>query len=182
MCPARIVEVFHGTTGVIANDILDGGRFKSSLKPWNWLGPGIYFWEEDLNRAVRWASEQFGPAGAVLRTRISLKDCLDLTKLSWNEYVAECFPDYREMLRRKRRTLPQNKGRDHDLDSSVLDYVSDKRQRKFKSVRAAFTDGKRLYPGSALFRLSHIEIAVRDESVIIGPTELEVSKLVWPKG
>jgi hypothetical protein len=39
---------------------------------------------------------------------------------------------------------------------------------RFDTVRCGFTEGARAFPGSGIFRKSHIQIAVRNPACILG--------------
>lgn len=47
---------YHGTTLEAAKKIITDG-FRPSSNPWEWLGHGIYFWQDAPNRARDWAKE-----------------------------------------------------------------------------------------------------------------------------
>jgi hypothetical protein len=41
-------------------------------------------------------------------------------------------------------------------------------QIPMQTVRCPFLEGKRAFPGSGIFRESHVQLAVRDKSCILG--------------
>ncbi len=53
---------YHGTTLEAAQKIVTGG-FLPSNNPWEWLGHGIYFWQDAPNRARDWAKEWHASKG-----------------------------------------------------------------------------------------------------------------------
>lgn len=79
---------------------------------------------------------------------------------------------------RPARNTPAKKG-DHDLlrrdlDCAVLNFglgnldeLEDGRPY-YQTVRGVFVEGKRAYPGAAIRTKTHVQIAVRDESCILG--------------
>lgn len=79
---------FHGCDKSVAEAILQGGSLKPSNNDYDWLGHGIYFWENNEQRALQFAEE------ASKRKTSSIKDpfvigavidlgyCLDLTDMS----------------------------------------------------------------------------------------------------
>jgi hypothetical protein len=79
---------FHGTESSIASALVNRteGHLKHSAGSFEWLGHGIYFWENDPLRAYEWAAagnakieiEEPDAVGAIL----DLKLCLDLTTRS----------------------------------------------------------------------------------------------------
>lgn len=74
----HIVTGYHGTDAGSAASI-DGGEFKPGEK--GWFGPGIYFWEQDKGRALRWADKVVkAPLPAVVQAELNLSNqVLDLT-------------------------------------------------------------------------------------------------------
>jgi hypothetical protein len=47
---------YHGTDEAVVEDILAGRtQLAPSPRGYDWLGDGIYFWEEDPDRAMWWA-------------------------------------------------------------------------------------------------------------------------------
>lgn len=80
-----IVRGYHGTTEVVAKALLGGTPFLSSQNEGDWLGSGVYFWQDAPRRAEWWArriSRAKGVAPAVLVADIDLSDSLDLLD-SW---------------------------------------------------------------------------------------------------
>src|SRR5579863_9508112 len=51
----RLVVGYHGTSATHAEVIVREGLFQPSENDYDWLGHGIYFWEEAPCRAWRWA-------------------------------------------------------------------------------------------------------------------------------
>ncbi len=76
---------FHGTDESIVNSVLKG---KTELEPsynnYDWLGHGIYFWDNSPSRALEWANELSRRKDskikkpAVIGAVIDLGYCLDL--------------------------------------------------------------------------------------------------------
>jgi len=72
---------YHGCSAETAQIVLGGFEFLVRENSYDWLGPGVYFWENDPIRALQWAClperkiERPTLVGAV----IDLGRCLDLT-------------------------------------------------------------------------------------------------------
>ncbi len=162
------VTGFHGTSRASSGSILANG-FDLSRNEYDWLGEGVYFFQDAPLRARDWARERFGREAAVVMATIDLDGCMDLLDIGWQENLTETFHLLKSDARRSGVTLPvQSKGA-HRLDASVVDATVDMLRKKgqiVRSVRAAFVEGQPLYPGSALHGRTHIQIAVRDESAI----------------
>ena len=69
---------YHGCSEEKALVVSQQGTWPPSNK--GWLGPGIYFWDNDKNTAGWWATRIVDDQAArVIRAEIDLSDCLDLT-------------------------------------------------------------------------------------------------------
>lgn len=178
------LEVFYGTSVDIHDRILGGAPFPPSAGNWNWLGRGTYFWIEDSSRALEWANLKFPGRAAVLRTRIEPVHCLDLTKVAWAEYVARAYGTVVSRYARRGSELPDNTGDDHALDCQVLEEVCAAMRPPFDSIKAVFWEGAPIYPGSALTLRAQLQIVVRDQRIIVGPTEtaFQVVGMEEPRG
>ena len=52
----RFVLGYHGCDRSIMNDVLTGKQdLRVSRNDYDWLGNGIYFWEDSYQRAFQWA-------------------------------------------------------------------------------------------------------------------------------
>ena len=56
---------YHGTTAQDAQAILQSG-FRPSTNRYDWLGDGVYFWQDAPARAWEWARAHWGPRAAVV--------------------------------------------------------------------------------------------------------------------
>ena len=58
----EFVYGFHGCSRDVAEMLLSGKdvSLNSSENDYDWLGSGIYFWEEAPHRALEWAQKKFG--------------------------------------------------------------------------------------------------------------------------
>ena len=193
----RTVRAYHGTTYTAALAVLSGqSPFHPSTKPDDWLGHGIYFFEESLALAVDWAFGRVArnarqglfDSPVVIAADIDLSHCLDL-----------CSADHVANLRHIYQALPRPVRAQHapilhtaaghpvtvgDLpmsaaawtfnstDTTAIDaLVRDLKQNgtPITSKRAAFVDGTQLYTNSYLFDRSQVQIAVLDQTVISNP-------------
>ena len=158
---------------------------KPSANDYDWLGNGIYFWENNLERAKQFAVEAStrksskikNPAtvGAIL----DLGNCLDLLDQKHLDFIKLAYNDLRKALRSSKQPLPKNKKfstkdfdfRARELDCAVIRYACELAKdvgEPFDSVRAAFWEGKRLYPGAYLKEKNHIQIAIINTACIKG--------------
>lgn len=76
----RFVLGYHGCDHSIVNEILTGkSTLSSSRNDYDWLGNGIYFWEDSYQRAFQWArGSKRVSHPAVIGAVINLGHCLNL--------------------------------------------------------------------------------------------------------
>jgi hypothetical protein len=168
---SRIVFGFHGTDPAVAERLVRGdlavADWRPSTNEYDWLGHGIYFWEFAPERARAWARKG-GVVGAIIR----LGTCLDLTDVSHTAILAEAYEGYIARQRRHHKAIPQNRGKLRNLDCAVINYavseLQDKAGQVIQTVRGAFLEGDPIFPGSGILRETHVQIAVRDVSCIVG--------------
>jgi hypothetical protein len=169
---SRQVHGYHGCSQTVADRILRGETFVPSANLWDWLGAGIYFWEYGPDRALRWAEQQRyvrkpGVVGAVIQLGL----CFDLLDTHFTRQLRQFFALYVQMLQARGDDIPVNRGKARFLDRAVLEaFMQESLERGFRydTVRAAFIEGDPVYPGSALYMETHIQIAVRNSQAIIG--------------
>ena len=167
----RIVLGYHGCEPAFADALLRGElpieAWESSQNPYDWLGHGIYFWEFAPERAKIW-----GGKGGIIGAVIQLGVCLDFTDVAHTDLLAEGFERIKAVHRRRGKPLPKNKGKRRDLDclviNNVVAWTEKQRRLRFQTVRCPFLEGEPAFPGSAIFRESHVQIAVRDTRCILG--------------
>lgn len=55
----NLIIGFHGCDEKIQTALLTGpNKIQVSDKPYDWLGHGIYFWENNYERALLWAKDK----------------------------------------------------------------------------------------------------------------------------
>lgn len=173
------VQGYHGTTTEMAASIQENG-FHISDNDWDWLGTGVYFWQDAPLRAWEWADELAGKRGsqpAVIRAEILLEECMDLLDIKWAEALRALYQILEREYQLQGRELPMNKGKAHYLDKVVMDYAVSKAYTGYnipiRVIRGAFPEGQEIYPGSAIYNRNHVQIAVLDSSLIQNVQQLE---------
>jgi len=182
-----LVLAFHGCDRSIAQKVLNGETMlKSSTNTYDWLGHGVYFWENSPARALEFAEHlQQNPQKskgeivepAVIGAVIHLGFCLDLLDYGNLQLLKECY----DTLLRYNNTsyLPQNKEVKgmkglllRELDCAVIETMHTLRevyqQPPFDSIRAVFSEGEELYPNAGFREKDHIQICVRNPNCIKG--------------
>jgi hypothetical protein len=88
--------------------------------------------------------------------------------------LGETYERLAQAFAEKRLPLPQNRGPEgklRELDCLVINTCIDElrqRQTDYDTVRAAFLEGAPVYPSAGFCRESHIQIAVRNSTCILG--------------
>ncbi len=174
------VLAFHGCDKTTGEKVLSGkARLASSSNDYDWLGHGIYFWENNPKRALDFAKEYSNRRGMpkikdpfVLGAIIDLGHCMNLLDAKFLGIVKEGYELLRQSLEKINKPLPKNKAPLNDLDCAVIQAVHAYREREkdkpFDTVRAAFTEGNLLYPDAAFQEKNHIQVCVRSPNCIKG--------------
>jgi hypothetical protein len=171
----RIVTAHHGTSEEAVDILLGGADFFVSAKPWEWLGPGAYFFEWSLERAWDWALSKFPASPGVVAARIDLSNCLDLTNPRHAERVRAMQPDFIAQRERFGLEIPRNENGRNNLDCALLAFAIGLFRREgqeFDSVRCAYPEGVPIFSDGAgndskIFTLGHVQIAVLNQRCII---------------
>lgn len=172
--PTEVIA-FHGTSRdavprLLAHDI------EVSDQHFEWLGTGFYLWQDSPWRAQRWAVERFGDDAAVIVARVSLDGCLDLFNPQWHQSLAEADDEYVSDCVLNGRSVAENRpSGNRARDCAVINWYCDRAAQEglnIRSVRAIFEEGEPIFEASAIRALSHVQVAVRDPSVILDLEEL----------
>jgi hypothetical protein len=163
------VSGYHGTNARAAALILQQG-FTISRNDYDWLGDGIYFFQDSPARAWEWARQRHGREAAVVASRLRLRDCMDLLDPNWTTVLADSYDSFLAQLKEAGLPLPRQTAGAHRLDRAVINYavgILAEQDIVVRAVRAAFAEGAPVFPDSALFTRAHVQIAVRDTSLIL---------------
>lgn len=197
---------FHGCDEAIGEDLLSGKKdFVRSMNEYDWLGNGIYFWENNPDRAISWAKEQAErhkknmkipiekritkpfAVGAV----IDLGRCLNLFDQKALEEVKVAHAVLTLASMYAHAPMPTNHSLSQagdlllrNLDKAVMDTLMSQRTLEGKpaydSVRAMFQEGESLYENAGFKAQNHIQIAVRNPNCIKGVFRIKQSDSHYP--
>jgi hypothetical protein len=165
--PVR-VQGYHGTSIEATDAILREG-FRLSRNEPDWLGDGVYFFLNGPGRAWDWATTLHGSNAAVIGSIIRLEDCMNLLEPQWSNVLGEAYDSFLKQLKGAKLPIPVPTSGAHRLDRAVINYTVEilaEQGLKIRVVQGVFREGRPIYPNSALFNLSHVQIAVRDTSFI----------------
>jgi len=192
-----VVIGFHGCDLEVRNKLVNNpDNIEISKKPYDWLGHGLYFWENNYTRALEWAQnkkdrgkiEQPAVLGAVLQ----LGYCCDFLDSKFIKLIKKHYDLMTENYKSTGNPLPENIDRpddtNHDklirkLDCAVIESMHQnilKQYNKnieankfseinvFDSTRGVFTEGGPAFAGAGLLEKSHIQICIRNMNCIKG--------------
>ncbi|HEX5154283.1 MAG TPA: hypothetical protein VFW07_22700 [Parafilimonas sp.] len=181
-----LILAFHGCDQSIVNDILTGNTtLEQSNNKYDWLGHGIYFWDNSPSRALEYATFLKNHPGraksrintpAVIGAVINLGFCLDLLDF---ENLNLLKLGYELLSTAAGNNMPRNKpvGTSKDLllrelDCAVIESLHQIRKiqklKEFDSVRGAFWEGKELYKNAGFREKDHLQICIRNPNCIKG--------------
>jgi hypothetical protein len=193
----NLVIAFHGCDVRVRDKLLNNpDEIVISQKPYDWLGHGMYFWENNYERAMQWAEDKKRRGAiavpAVIGAVLQLRYCCDLTDSKFINRVTKAYQlmvkEYKaggkEMPRN--RDLPHDKHKDkllRDLDCATIEFMHDQQQvdfhddvkrlgfsnlKLFDSTRGIFTEGGPAFEGSDIMAKTHTQLCVRNFNCIQG--------------
>lgn len=182
----NLIIGFHGCDQSVCDAVINQRKeLKPSTNDYDRLGNGIYFWEQNLERAWQWAEDSAkNPRSrikppAVIGAVIDLGNCLNLLDSSAIELLKQQYDIYRLESELNRVPMKQNKNIKgnsdllmRNLDCAVIESLHDvydtMQELPFDSVRGMFFEGKEIYETSGFREKSHIQICVRNPNCIKG--------------
>jgi hypothetical protein len=179
--PFQIIG-FHSCAREVGLNVLNG---RSQLKPsnniWDWLGEGIYFWEQNPKRALEYSIEsarekQFNKipikTPLVLGAIIELGNCLNLIEPESITVLRESYKGLEQIYREAGKQMPKNEADNRKLDSAVFKHLHKSRKENsklaYETIRCAFAEGQPIYPGANFTSRLHIEICVLNPILVKG--------------
>lgn len=188
---------FHGCDESVRNELVKNpNSLKKSQEIFDWLGNGFYIWENNYERAIKWAEDkkQRGSltSPSVVGVVYQLDHCLDFTDSAFIDVLSIYYNLMKDDLLSIGKELPQNKNLAHDkykdlilreLDCAVIEYLHQKVGEKIKedislkkyselkhfdSTRDVFTEGGPAFDGAGIQTKNHIQICIRNLNCIKG--------------
>jgi len=194
---AGIVFGFHGCDKSVAEQVINLKQpLKQSNNDYDWLGNGVYFWENSPTRALEYANhlkshpyKSKNPINepAVIGAVIQLGHCFDLLDYENLNLLKEGYGILEKSNIKAQQPFPKNKKTGdigelmlRELDCAVIETIHKARReinfQPFDSVRGVFWEGKELYPNAGFREKDHIQICIRNPNCIKGfflPRELD---------
>jgi hypothetical protein len=166
------VLAYHGCDRDLGESLLSGTKsFKLSNNDYDWLGPGVYFWESNPQRALAFAGEKLERGSGIRKpfvvgAVIDLGLCLDITTEDSIETLKDTHRSLVKTIGPTGGPLPVNGPENwrRRLDCAVIRFLHLIRQSQasdpIDTVRGIFTEGDPIYFGSAFLEKTHVQIAV----------------------
>jgi len=191
MYPAKpgLITAFHGCDKSVADKVVTAkAMLRASKNKYDWLGSGIYFWENNQQRALDFADElklqppsgkQKIKTAAVVGAVIDLGFCLDLLDAEFIKLVKDSHTTLVESCKTLGLDIPVNKGVRgskelllRNLDCAVIENLHFQRKENglpaFDSVRGVFIEGDPLYDNAGFHEKNHIQICICNPNCIKG--------------
>lgn len=177
--PNLVIGFYGCSQETYTNVLYNNQQLKKSDNKYDWLGNGIYFWENSYQRAYEWADKKYKKNAAVLGAVLDLGLCLNLTDYNSTDILRQGY----EMLKMKCTVLgidlPENKqGKSktdlllRDLDCAVIqqihEYNKETGKTPYDSVRGVFTEGENIYPNAGFVEKTHIQLCIVNPNCIKG--------------
>lgn len=156
-------------------------HLRPSDNPWDWLGPGIYFWEDNPYRALSYAidcaqkEQKFSGEikdPFIIGAIIELGNCLNLVEPNSINIIKTAYAQLKAEMERKGRTLPRNHGANRALDCAVIKSMHElnksEKVASYDTIRSPFQEGEPLYEEANFTDGLHIEICVINPAQIKG--------------
>ena len=186
---SSLIIGFHGCDKSVRDQLVNGkSSFKKSENDYDWLGHGMYFWDNDPERALQFAQfkkehPQKGKKNienpSIVGVIINPGFCLDLINSGSLELLKVGYDILIQNIEKSGRELQKNKpfkgGEDlifRYLDCAVIEtlhaFREDKGLESFDSVRGVFWEGDDLYENAGFKEKNHIQICIRNPNCIKG--------------
>ena len=173
---------YHSCDKELGLRLINGtDELKPSNNTWDWLGEGIYFWEDDPARALQYATENAAgkqknqkPATTpfVVGAVIDLGKCLNLVEIESLEILKEAHEGLSKLMEIAEKPMPLNKDKNRALDCAVINYIHQSNDTNgmeaYDSIRCAFPEGDPAFAGSFITSRLHIQLCIRDPELIKG--------------
>jgi hypothetical protein len=193
----NLVIGFHGCDHDTCQSLLNNpNELIYSEKPYDWLGHGLYFWENNYDRALQWAKDKAKrgeiQSPSVIGAVIHLGYCLDLLDSNYIKILQQYYKIMEAEYQILNKEIPQNKDFRNDkykdkiireLDCTLIEYmhqaileqIIDEKNTQgfselkiFDSARGVFTEGGPAFPGAGIQEKNHIQICIRNSNAIKG--------------
>ena len=193
----NLVIAFHGCDIRVRDKLLNNpDEIVISQRPYDWLGHGMYFWENNYERAMQWAEDKKRRGAiatpAIIGAVLQLGHCCDLTDSKFIRTVVDAYQKMADEAEITGKELPRNRDLPHDkhkdrllrdLDCATIEFMHKLQQSYFRndiltlgfsnlklfdSTRGVFTEGGPAFAGSDIMAKTHTQLCIRNFNCIQG--------------
>lgn len=193
MKSAHCLVAYHGCDAVVRDDLVTQRlkKLDHSQNQYDWLGPGAYFFEGDLKRALLFAEASAAYPEKMFTQRpiatpaavgvvLCVSSWLDMTTQEGLGEFSLALEGMTVAFQNEGKNLPVNRPAADDdadiiyraLDSAVFSFMHEIREHRklapFDAVRGAFPQGSPIAENSGFRQHTHVQIAVRNDDCIVG--------------
>jgi len=173
---------FHSCDREIGLRMINGqDHLRPSDNPWDWLGPGVYFWEDNpyraLDYAIKCATKKQKFSGEiktpfVIGAIIELGNCLNLIEPNSINIVKETYTALEMRMKEFGKAMPSNNGPNRSRDCAVIKYLHELNKidarPQYDTIRSPFQEGGAIYEQANFTDGLHMEISVINTNLIKG--------------
>ena len=177
---------FHGCDQSIADSIIarQEHHLLASKNDWDWLGHGIYFWEQDPYHALEWAHylkeypKKMSKGRKVIKNPsvvgavIDLGKCLNLLNGKSIQLVEGTYEYLKQVFDAAETPLPKNTPDARFLDCAVVNafhmFTTETGEKSYDTVRGMFPEGEPLYENAGFRKKNHIQLCVVNPNCVKG--------------
>jgi len=188
---------FHGCDLDIRNKLVNQpNQIEISKRPYDWLGHGMYFWENNYTRAMEWAEARAADGSvnnpAVLGAILQLGHCCDFLDSKFTNMIGLYYQAMEAEYENAGKKLPINIDAKNDeyndklirkLDCATIEFMHEAIEKQYKEdiavkgysehsvfdcTRGIFKEGEPAFNGTDIKRKSHIQICIRNMNCIKG--------------
>ena len=175
----HLIVGFHVCEKEVAEEMLlyDRNKLKPSKNSYDWLGEGIYFWKNDLSKAIAYGKEKNIKNATILGAIIYLGHFLDLDHYDDREVLALFCAEMEESYKKHEKVLKENTvGSDkvkRERDCEIIEYMHKSIQdnpdiKPYDSLISTFEEGDPAYKNAIITKGKHIQICIRNPNCIKG--------------
>ncbi|HMP30798.1 MAG TPA: hypothetical protein PKD85_14425 [Saprospiraceae bacterium] len=186
---------FHGCDESVRDElVINPNIVKKSQESFDWLGHGFYIWENNYERALKWAEDKKRRGTintpSIVGVVYQLAHCLDFTESTYIDTVSIYYDLMKADFITIGKEIPQNQDLRKDihkdlilreLDCAVIEYMHQKIDEQIKediatnnfsylkhfdTIRGVFTEGGPAFEGAGIQTKSHIQICIRNLNCI----------------
>lgn len=150
---------YHGTTKELAEKIINDREFKVSNQDEDWLGPGVYFFEDDYHQAKNFGKKaRKYSEWAVVKSKIKADAVFDLIQSEDFIFFDKTF----KLIVSRYEKINKNKIRNKVTNKVVFNMIYE--HRPYDLVRGVFTvpKGKNIKISGTKYSHSQIQLCVRN--------------------